>query len=129
MHPLALLIFALQSDASRVLVVPMSPCVRKARVRKQRMPRVGGRMPVVEGSPPSTPVGATISPKELPQIVEFGELILTVPVPVARQFEGPVEDRDVLLIVTVPRDVYEAAKSPIIRSGATGAVNGTILHG
>jgi len=45
-----------------------------------------------------------------------------VPAMIAKQIKGPIAERDVYMVIQIPRAAYERAKSPIIMPGTPGYV-------
>lgn len=97
--PMILMSYAAQKG--RLLVVPFMPLVRKAKVVRRKVP---------------------VDPGDRPKTTTEGRLLLATPRQVAENIRGPEEDRDIYLLVHVPRQTYEEMvnPSPIIQPHGVG---------
>lgn len=89
-----------------MVVLPFTNLVKQSKVKRRQMMAPGG--------------GAVVT--------EYGRVIAEVPAQVARNLQRPGDERDLLILIHIPRSVadeaIEVAQSPIIRPYNEGAANG-----
>lgn len=82
--------YALSTHPESVRIVPFTALVRKVSV-KTRRPNTPGHRPGLE---------------------QFGRLLADVPASVARNLQGPAEERDFMVLIHVSRVVADEAMDP-----------------
>lgn len=92
-NPFAVVLWAAEHAPESLHVVDFAGLVRRARVRKVAVP---------------TPPGMKVAK------VERGEVLADVPAMVARALQAPQDERDMLVLIHVRREVVQMAESGIV---------------